>query len=68
MPFDLENDPGEQHDVAAQNPEVVKRLKEMFDKLEAEVPHFPPIPPKWKGLRDIKGGDLTYEPRRPVDP
>jgi hypothetical protein len=24
--FDLENDPGEQHDVAAQHPDVVKRL------------------------------------------
>ena len=29
--FDLANDPGEQKDVAAKNPEVVKRLKEMFD-------------------------------------
>ena len=65
--FDLENDPAEQHDVAAKNPEVVKRLKAMFDKLDAQVPNFPPIQPKWKGIRDIKGGDLKYEPRSPEE-
>jgi uncharacterized sulfatase len=68
MLFDLEKDPSEQHDVAAQNPEVVKRLKAMFDKLDAQVPNFPPVQPKWKGIRDIKGGDLNYEPRQPVGP
>jgi uncharacterized sulfatase len=66
MLFDLENDPGEQHDVAAQNPEVVSRLKAMFDKMNAQVPSFPPVEPRWKGLRDIQGGDLKYEPRKPV--
>jgi len=66
MLFDLESDPGEQHDVAAQNPEVVNRLKAMFDKINAQVPNFPPVQPKWKGLRDIKGGDLKYEPRGAV--
>jgi uncharacterized sulfatase len=63
MLFDLETDPAEQHDVAAQNPDVVKRLKAMFDKLDAQVPNFAPVQPKWKGIRDIKGGDLKYEPR-----
>lgn len=63
MLFDIENDPAEQHDVAAQHPDVVKRLKAMFDKLDAQVPHFEPVQPKWKGIRDIKGGDLKYEPR-----
>lgn len=63
MLFDLENDPAEQHDVAAQNPDVVKRLKAMFDKLNAQVPNFAPVQPKWQGIRDIKGGDLKYEPR-----
>lgn len=29
--FDLQADPGEQHDVAAQNPEVVARLKRLYD-------------------------------------
>ncbi len=46
MLFDLENDPSEQHDVAVQNPEVVKRLKAMFDQLNAQVPEFPPIDPR----------------------
>jgi uncharacterized sulfatase len=63
MLFDLENDPAEQHDVAMQNPEVVNRLKAMFDKLNAQAPSFQPVEPRWKGLRDIKGGDLNYKPR-----
>ena len=29
--FDLQADPGEQHDVAAQHPEVVERLKRLYD-------------------------------------
>ena len=33
--FDLEADPGEQHDVAAQHREVVQRLRGMFDKMVA---------------------------------
>lgn len=40
MLFDLATDPGEQKNVAAQNPEVVARLKAMFDKLNAEVPEI----------------------------
>jgi hypothetical protein len=36
--FDLENDPGEQHDVAAQHPDVVARLKARFDKVVSEFP------------------------------
>jgi arylsulfatase A-like enzyme len=36
--YDLEKDPAEQHDVAAANPEVVERLKAMFDKMNAQVP------------------------------
>lgn len=34
--FDLQADPGEQHDVAAAHPEIVARLKARFDALEAE--------------------------------
>ncbi len=38
--FDLKNDPGEQHDVAAENPEVVARLKRAFDEMDAQPrPH-----------------------------
>lgn len=30
--FDLQADPGEQHDVAAQHPDVVARLKKLYDQ------------------------------------
>jgi uncharacterized sulfatase len=63
MLFDLETDPSEEHDAAAANPEVVKRLKAMFDKMDAQVPAFERIRPKWQGTRDVKGGNLKYEPR-----
>jgi arylsulfatase A-like enzyme len=35
--FDLETDPGEQKDVAAEHPDVVRRLTAMFEKMVAEV-------------------------------
>lgn len=66
MLFDLETDPGEQRDVAAQHPEVVARLKALFDKLAAEVP--PPRPrPAGGKIRRLTGGQLRYdwEPERP---
>jgi arylsulfatase A-like enzyme len=66
MLFDLEKDPSEQHDVAAANPDVVKRLHDLFKKMDVQVPAFDPIRPKWQGLRDIKGGDLKYQPRGPI--
>jgi arylsulfatase A-like enzyme len=31
--FDLEHDPGEQHDVAAEHPDVVARLKARYEKM-----------------------------------
>jgi arylsulfatase A-like enzyme len=34
--FDLSTDPGEQHNVAAQHPDVVLRLQALFDKMLAE--------------------------------
>jgi hypothetical protein len=36
--FDLTNDPGEQHDVAAQHPEVVARLKARYEQMRKEFP------------------------------
>jgi len=36
--FDLQADPGEQHDVAAQHPDVVRRLKKIFDEMNKDVP------------------------------
>jgi uncharacterized sulfatase len=35
--FDLENDPSEQHDVSEQHPEVVKRLKGLFEEMDKQV-------------------------------
>ena len=61
MLFDLDSDPGEQHDIAAKKPEVVAQLKAKFDKMDAQVPKFGPIQPAWKGVRNMKGGNLRYE-------
>jgi hypothetical protein len=41
--FDLQSDPSEQRDVAAQFPSEVTRLKALYDSLDREVP--PPPPP-----------------------
>jgi len=61
MLFDLERDPAEQHDVAAENPEVVRRLRAFFDRLDAEVP-APPAPRSApRGLKRLKGGELRYD-------
>ncbi len=70
MLFDLETDPGEQRDVAAQNPDVVRRLKSMFDAVDKQVPKIPPRPlghAARGGVRRLKGGELRYdlEPKRP---
>ena len=35
MLFDLESDPAEQHNIAAEHPDVVERLKALFDEAEA---------------------------------
>jgi len=36
--FDLESDPAEQHDVADQHPDVVKRLKALYDEMDKQLP------------------------------
>ncbi|HVV01059.1 MAG TPA: sulfatase [Verrucomicrobiae bacterium] len=36
--FDLETDPAEQHDVAAEHPDIVQRLRAMYDTVNAQVP------------------------------
>jgi hypothetical protein len=38
--FDLQADPGEQHDVAAQHPEEVQRLKAAYDAMNKDVPEI----------------------------
>jgi uncharacterized sulfatase len=42
--FDLQNDPGEQRDVAAQHPDVVARLKKLYDAMNQQVPENLPNP------------------------
>jgi uncharacterized sulfatase len=60
MLFDIEADPAEQHDLSKQHPDVVERLKAIYDKTFAQVPKFKP-PKRFKELRRIKGGDLNYD-------
>jgi arylsulfatase A-like enzyme len=40
--FDLQNDPGEQRDVAAANLEIVARLRKAYDEMNRDVPAAPP--------------------------
>ena len=71
MLFDLEADPGEQHDVADEHPEVVQRLKAAFAKASAQVPAFPAPerdylfapPPRGqrRPLMRLMGGELRYD-------
>jgi arylsulfatase A-like enzyme len=70
MLFDLEEDRGEQHNLADQHPEVVERLLARFRRLETEVPDFPPPstdylfetgPGQPRTLMRLKGGALRYD-------
>ena len=46
--FDLQNDPGEQHDVAAAHPDIVARLRRLHAELTRDAPARPAAPPKAK--------------------
>ena len=59
MLFDLEDDPAEQRDLSKQHPDVVKRLKAIYEKTFAQVPDFT-RPKRFKQLKRIKGGDFSY--------
>jgi hypothetical protein len=62
MLFDLESDPSEQKDVADSHPDVVKRLKAYFDKLDAQVVRKgPPERPEGGRIRRLTGGQLRYD-------
>jgi uncharacterized sulfatase len=61
MLFDLEADPREQRDVAAANPEVVQRLRGLFDAMERNVKPAPPARPAERRLRRLTGGALRYD-------
>jgi uncharacterized sulfatase len=60
MLFDLKEDPGEQHDVAARHPQVAARLRAQFDRLNADVPAPAPRAGP-RGLKRLKGGELRYD-------
>ncbi len=71
MLFDLDADRGEQHDVADQHPDVVRRLMSMFEQMKAQVPEFPNpksdylFAPQGNGqpreLMRLIGGELRYD-------
>ena len=71
MLFDLDQDRGEQHNVADRHPDVVKRLLAMFHETQAQVPDFPTpqsdylFKPPAKGQRRqlmrLIGGELRYD-------
>jgi uncharacterized sulfatase len=62
MLFDMEVDPAEQKNVAAEHPEVVARFRQMFKKIDAEVPR--PQPTRGGGgVQRLKGGELRYNVR-----
>lgn len=69
MLFDLENDRAEQTNVADRHPEVVARLKKLFDNTAAQVPTFQPhksdylfeSKPGRRPLMRLIGGELRYD-------
>lgn len=71
MLFNLETDPGEQHNVAQQHPDLVVKLKGLFDEMNVQVPEFPepereyllPEQPRGKPqpLMHLLGGELRYD-------
>ena len=62
MLFDLEADPGESTDVSASNPEVVRRLKAMFDSMNAQVPEIRREERHGTGgVKRLTGGALEYD-------
>jgi hypothetical protein len=68
MLFDLEADRAEQTDVAAQHPEVVARLKKLFDRMDDQVPRIErPERHGAGGVMRLKGGELRYDvlPKNP---
>ena len=59
MLFDLETDPSEQQDVADSHPDVVRRLKALFDEVDGD--EVPRPEPEFSELQRVRGGDLRYD-------
>ena len=61
MLFDMEADRGEQRDVADEHPEVVARLKAIFDRMDADVPEEFETGSRAPKLLWLHGGELRYD-------
>ena len=61
MLFDMEADRSEQRDIAPEHPEVVARLKAVFDRIDAEAPEEFHIPARAPKLLWLHGGELRYD-------
>ena len=61
MLFDMEADRGEQRDVAAEYPEVVARLRKIFEAMDAQTPASYPDAPRAPEILWIRGGELRYD-------
>ena len=61
MLFDMESDPSEQRDVASEHPEVVARLKAIFDRIDSQAPTDFPTPTRPERLLWLQGGELRYD-------
>lgn len=70
MLIDLEADRAEQHDVAAEHPEIVEKLMAQFEQMKAQVPELPAPKSQYllryegKGRRPLMrliGGELRYD-------
>ena len=59
--FDLSSDRAEQTDVAAQHPEVVARLMDLFQTLDAQAPERTQNPSPRRELLRLQGGELRYD-------
>jgi arylsulfatase A-like enzyme len=69
--FDLDADRGESHNIALENPGVVKHLKGIFDRMAKQVPDFENTPSDYlfglpkkgqqKTLMRLIGGELRYD-------
>ncbi len=66
MLFDMQADTSEQSDVASRRPEVVARLKAIFDRIDADVPEEFKIPARSPRILWLKGGELRYD--REIEP
>lgn len=62
MLFDMESDRAEQRDVADEHPDVVARLRKIFDEMDSETPdEYPPLATRANNILWIEGGELRYD-------